>query len=99
MIDRDSLAKSLGFERSDVDMILNMFKKNAETSLEKMKISIKDKNLKSIQDEAHAIKGSAGNLMLTEIFTLSKQIEHSTEFEEGLLIENYEVLKGYIEQV
>jgi len=99
MIDRDTLAKELGFERSDVDMILNMFKKNAETSLEKMKIAIRDKNLKSIMDEAHAIKGTAGNLMLSEIFTLCQKIESITDFNTSILMQEYEVLKDYIQQI
>jgi len=99
MIDRDTLAKELGFERSDVDMILNMFKKNAETSLEKMKIAIRDKNLKNIMDEAHAIKGTAGNLMLSEIFTLCEQIEQLKDFQEAVFLKEYEILKSYIQQV
>jgi len=74
-LDRDKLAAKLGFKRSDIDMLINIFKKNANVSLEKMNIMIKQNNMQGIIDAAHAIKGSAGNLKMDKIFELSKNIE------------------------
>lgn len=72
---RDELAGQLGFKRSDIDMLIDIFKKNANVSLEEMHTMIKQNNMQGIADAAHAIKGSAGNLKLDKIFELSKNIE------------------------
>jgi len=74
-LDRDKLAAQLGFKRSDIDMLINIFKKNAKASLEEMHTMIIQNNMQGIADTAHAIKGSAGNLKLDKIFELSKNIE------------------------
>ena len=75
MIDRDQIAAKLGFKRSDVDMLLAMFSKNAATSLEEMQKMIDEGNMQGVADAAHAIKGSAGNLKLDDIYTLAMTIE------------------------
>ena len=74
-MDKDKLAAQLGFKRSDIDILIKIFKKNAGTLIEEMGIMIKQNNMQGIADVAHAIKGSAGNLKLDEIFELSKSIE------------------------
>ena len=74
-VDRDKIATQLGFKRSDIDMLLTMFSKNAATSLEEMEATIADNNMQGIVDSAHAIKGSAGNLKLTDIYELAMSIE------------------------
>lgn len=75
MIDRDQIAAQLGFQRSDIDMLLAMFSKNAATSLEEMQKMIDENNMQGVVDAAHAIKGSAGNLKLNDIYTLAMTIE------------------------
>lgn len=75
IMDKDKLAAQLGFKRSDVDMLIAIFRKNAEVSISEMYTMIKQNNIQGIADAAHAIKGSAGNLKLDEIFELSKSIE------------------------
>ncbi|RLA70894.1 MAG: Hpt domain-containing protein [Epsilonproteobacteria bacterium] len=74
-INRDEIAQQLGFRREDIDMLINMFCKNAAVSLEQMKQMITDGNLNGIADAAHAIKGSAGNLKLDSIYTLAYTVE------------------------
>lgn len=74
-MDKDKLAAQLGFKRSDIDMLIGIFRKNAESSLKEMYTMIRQNNMQGIADAAHAIKGSAGNLKLNEIFELSKNIE------------------------
>ena len=74
-MDKDKLAAQLGFKRSDIDVLIKIFRKNTGTLIEEMGIMIKQNNMQGIADAAHAIKGSAGNLKLNEIFELSKSIE------------------------
>ena len=75
MVNRDQIAAQLGFQRSDVDMLLAIFRKNATTSLEEMQAMIIQKDIKGIINSAHAIKGSAGNLKLNDIYQLAMRIE------------------------
>jgi HPt (histidine-containing phosphotransfer) domain-containing protein len=56
-------------------MLLAMFSKNAATSLEEMQKMIDENNMQGVADAAHAIKGSAGNLKLNDIYTLAMTIE------------------------
>jgi HPt (histidine-containing phosphotransfer) domain-containing protein len=74
-MDRDELAETLGFSRSDVDMLMDMFLKNAHTSLDQMEMAIGENDIKAVGFAAHAIKGIAGNLKMDDIFELSKEID------------------------
>jgi len=74
-IDRDQIAAQLGFKRSDIDMLLAMFSKNAAASLQEMQTMIAEGNMQGIADTAHAIKGSAGNFKLEEIYASAMAIE------------------------
>lgn len=77
MVDRDQIAAQLGFKRSDIDMLLTVFNKNATASLDEMQSMILEGNIQGIMNTAHAIKGSAGNLRLEDIYTLAMNIELS----------------------
>ena len=74
-MDRDKLTVKLGFKRSAIDILINIFKKNTNVLLKEMHAMIKQNNIQGIADAAHAIKGSAGNLKMGKIFELSKNIE------------------------
>ena len=75
MIDRDQIAAQLGFQRSDIDMLLTVFSKNAKASLDEMQSMILEGDIQGIRNTAHAIKGSAGNLKLEDIYQLTMRIE------------------------
>ncbi len=74
-IDRDHIAAELGFKRSDIDMLLDMFHKNANTSLVEMQKMIDEKDMQGIADTSHAISGSAGTMRLDDIHKLAMSIE------------------------
>jgi HPt (histidine-containing phosphotransfer) domain-containing protein len=74
-IDRNYIAEQLGFSHNDIDMLLTMFQKNANTSLEEMHKMIEKQDMQGIVDTAHAISGSAGTLKLDDIYELAKEIE------------------------
>lgn len=83
-INRDQIAERLGFKRSDIDMLLAMFSKNAATSLKEMQTMIAEQNMQGIADAAHAIKGSAGNLKLDNIYNHALMIEMAAKQSEDL---------------
>ena len=82
-VNRDQLAEQLGFSRSDIDMLLTIFCKNAASSLLEMQQMIDENNMQGIADAAHAIKGSAGNLKLDEIYKLAMHIETNAKNSEN----------------
>jgi len=74
-IDIPELAKTLDFDEDDIQMLLNLFMKNAISSLEKMKIAVENNDLDELHSSAHSIKGSSGNLRLKPIYELSQMID------------------------
>ena len=74
-VDRDQIAAQLGFKRSDIDMLLAIFSKNAAVSLQEMQTMIAEGDMQGVADAAHAIKGSAGNYRLDEIYAQAMAIE------------------------
>lgn len=74
-IDRDKIAKEFGFTRSDIDTLIDLFCKNAKTSMVQMEEKIAQKDLQGIIDAAHAIQGSASTLKLDEVAQLARGIE------------------------
>ncbi len=98
LVNRDLIAEQLGFKRSDVDMLLAMFSKNAASSMQEMNAMIDDNNMQGIADAAHAIKGSAGNLKLDDIFNLAKTIELDAKAGEDVdYRSSYQQLKAMLE--
>lgn len=98
LVNRDLIAEQLGFKRSDVDMLLAMFCKNATSSLHEMHTMIEDNNMQGISDAAHAIKGSAGNLKLDDIYELAKTMELAAKADEDFDYRScYQQLKAMLE--
>jgi HPt (histidine-containing phosphotransfer) domain-containing protein len=79
MIDIEALAQALDFEVADVEMLLELFVESAQVYLANIEDAISGKDLSSIAESAHAIKGSASNLMLTEIQELARQMESAAK--------------------
>ena len=74
-VDVSTLAKTLDFDEDDVEMLLNLFMKNAISSLEKMKIAVDNSDFDELHSTAHSIKGASGNLRLEPIYELSQEID------------------------
>ena len=74
-LDLEKIAKKLDFDLEDVEMLLEVFLESSKESLELLKDAIDTNNFEVIFKSAHAIKGSAANLTLIDIFDLAKEIE------------------------
>jgi len=99
-VDRDQIAAQLGFKRSDVDMLLAIFSKNAAASLQEMQTMIAEGNMQGVADAAHAIKGSAGNFRLDAIYTLAMEIETAAKNgEDGDYTARYEQLRVLLDSL
>ena len=100
MINIENLAHQLEFEIEDVHALLDMFIESAQTSLEDIKKSFTNQNITGIRDGAHAIKGSAGNLLLNEICLVAQRLERSAiEGKTMTLWGEYKELEDMIQQL
>ncbi len=100
MINIEELANELEFDIEDVYELLNMFINSAMISLEEIKQAFSNQDIKGIRDGAHAIKGSAGNLLLNEIYLIAQRLEKSaTEGKTMNLVGDYRELEQIIEDL
>lgn len=74
-INYDEMALSIGLKPKHIPLILASFKSETTTLLNALKEHIAAKDYDKIKSSAHAIKGSAGNLKLNEIYEIAKEIE------------------------
>ncbi len=75
----EKIAQELEFDPEDVEILLSMFTENAKESLQQMSQAIMHHDLLTIQNSAHAIKGSAANLMLQPISEKAREIEEAAK--------------------
>lgn len=74
-LDYDNLALSVGVKNRYIPMIVESFLKETDLILETLEESIESKDYDKIRLNAHAIKGSAGNIKLNEIYEMATEME------------------------
>ncbi len=100
MIDLETLADNLDFDIEDVYVLLELFIENAQASLASIEEAIEAKNLETIANEAHAIKGSAANLMLVDIQDIAREIENAAKERSQInYLSLFELLEEKIEKI
>jgi HPt (histidine-containing phosphotransfer) domain-containing protein len=100
MINIQKLAEQLEFDVEDVHELLEMFIDSAIDSIEDIKQSFANQDITGIRNGAHAIKGSAGNLLLNEVYLVAQRLEKSaTEGRTMNLLGEYRELAHLIEQM
>jgi HPt (histidine-containing phosphotransfer) domain-containing protein len=78
-IDLEKKADELEFDIEEVEMLLSLFYNSSKKSLFLLKEAVGESDFDKIALYSHAIKGSSGNLMLNDIYNLSKEIEQSAK--------------------
>lgn len=76
-INLQEIADELEFDLEDVEMILDVFMEDSTVNLQNIKIAIEAGNFDDVKLNAHAIKGSALNLLLNDVGSIAKEIEES----------------------
>ncbi|MDF1876641.1 Hpt domain-containing protein [Sulfurimonas sp. SAG-AH-194-L11] len=76
-IDLQVIADELEFDLEDVEMIMDSFLENAKINLLSLHKAVESNSYEEILTSAHAIKGSALNLLLDDIGSLAKELELS----------------------
>ena len=99
-VDLQKIADGLEFDVEDVEMLIEVFLQSAEESLQSLREAIDSSNLEQIFKSAHAIKGSAANLTLTDISVLAKEIELEARAGNKIdYIERFILLKSMIDKI
>ena len=99
-IDLQVIADKLDFDLEDVKMLIEVFLEGTEESLNNLKNAIQINDFDAIFRSAHAIKGSAANLTLSEISNIAKEMEANAREElEFNYQDAYEKLKLLINSI
>jgi len=99
-IDLQAIADKLEFDLGDVEMLIGMFVEASNDSLTQMKIAIESNDYEAIAASAHAIKGSASNVMLNDITNIAETIEHSANETSNIdYMSKYEELKLLVNNI
>jgi len=77
MLDIEELAKRLEFDIEDVTVLVELFIQNTEASLADIEDAIEINDTEAIEQAAHAIKGSAGNMMLVDVQNMAGALENA----------------------
>ena len=86
------VAESLGFEEDEIRELLELYVDTTRDDLAQMNAAVKANDITKAHEKAHSIKGSSGNLTLTELYEIAKDIDDS------LLSNNMEGIETKIEK-
>lgn len=100
MYDLEAIASELGFGIDDVKTIVSVFANDTVDAIENIETMCQNKAWSEIKDEAHAIKGSAGNMKLTPLYTLGKSLEDAAlASDESLVLTLLDELRTSVTQL
>jgi HPt (histidine-containing phosphotransfer) domain-containing protein len=71
------MAVSIGLKPKHMPMLIGSFLEESVSILENLGSAITSNSYSDIKLHSHSIKGSAGNLKFTEIYEMSKELEHA----------------------
>ena len=74
-INHDEMATAIGLKPKHIPMLIGSFLEESVSILKSLQESVSAKNYEQIKSNAHAIKGSAGNLRFNEVYEMSKEME------------------------
>lgn len=74
-IDHDALADAMGLKKHYIVMLLESFKEESSTLLNALYGAIEAMEHANIRCNAHAIKGSAGNIKFEAVYEMAKEME------------------------
>jgi HPt (histidine-containing phosphotransfer) domain-containing protein len=94
------LAHELGLDEAEYQELLELFIETTETDMSKLREGIKKNDPEITEKAAHSIKGSSGNLGLTEIYEISsKLVEKARTGELGGLDDEMKGLEERLKEV
>ena len=73
----EEMAKEIGLRVKHMPILIDSFLQESPPILEALQEAINTEDFLSIKEQAHAIKGSAGNLRFNEVYEMSREMELS----------------------
>ena len=77
-MDLKAIGEDLGLDEEEFLEIVELFLETAQIDIDRLRQGLSSNDIRNINEAAHSLKGSAGNLGFTEIYHLSKEIENAT---------------------
>ena len=71
----NAIADNLGLEIEDIKELLDLYVKTTSAELKELKAALASNNAEKVHKNSHSIKGSSGNLGLTDLFELARKID------------------------
>ncbi len=71
------VAENLGMEVDEIRELLELYVDTTRDDLTQLQAAVKAKDLTKAHEKSHSMKGSSGNLTLTELYELAKDIDDS----------------------
>lgn len=76
-INKEEMAEAIGLKPKHIPMLIGSFLDESLSILNALEESIDAKDYDKIKSNAHAIKGSAGNLRFDAVYEMAKEMELS----------------------
>lgn len=89
VISKQTLMQKLDFNEEDLTLIFKVFVKTSQDILKKLALAIEENDYKCIQACANDLKGSSGNLLLDDVYMISKEIESASKVEDSIDYTSY----------
>lgn len=93
VMNKQALMNKLGFDEEDLIMLFEVFIKSSKDNIEKLRVAIESNDYNTIYICAHSLKGSSGNMMLDEVYDITKELESASK--DKIIIE----YKSYYEKL
>ena len=88
-VNKQALMNKLGFGEEDLIMLFSVFIKSSKDNLEKLRIAIETDDYNTMYICSHSLKGSSGNLMLDEVYALTRELESASKDEKKIDYTSY----------
>ncbi|WP_373036523.1 Hpt domain-containing protein [Sulfurimonas sp.] len=89
-LNHEDMAENISINIKYIPILINSFIKESAIIMQTLETAVKDRNFSEIKSNAHAMKGSAGNLRFNEIYEMSKEMEFAaTDLKEEFEYEAY----------
>lgn len=100
-INKEEMAAAIGLKPKHIPMLIGSFLDESLSILSALQESIDAKEYDKIKSNAHAIKGSAGNLRFEEVYEMAKEMElsASTQNEEFDYSGYFDAIKDSISSI
>lgn len=74
-VNHEDMASAIGLKPKHIPLLIANFIEESASIMESLKDAIEAKDYEKIRSNAHAIKGSAGNLKFSEVYEMARDVE------------------------